>query len=602
MAEFNIVPVVAETKTFLNWIERNKDKFADKSSILKTISPNKAIIPDEFATDIISRAAMEEFARAFTEVGVDRDTTRERSLYLLGAAPSWEDIYRGLDAPRKYTGELQKELEDLLDNSGELAILAALGSAGCGKSTIVRRLAINLARNGRSVFLANSESLPRIATLKEAIKTIDQRITLIFDNSEVSLGYIPYLANELKDLENPPIVVIASRTNDFDRICGRFKGDISILERTIPNLDKDEIVSVIEALEKNNLLGVLRGKSRDEQIRLFSEVANKQILVAMREATSGKGFDEIIEDEFNSLVPEETKILYLCTALATEAGYRITKQQFIGCSNASPAETLSILNRNLKDIIVSSGENNEHLLLRHRLIAQYAIESFASRYLLSQAYIRVLKMLSVGLSNKDRNARDARLYRDLINHKYIYERFSNDIDQARKIYESISSTLKNNPHYWLQYGSLEIEGIGGDLAFAENYLNQAESLDPHNEYITNAKGHLMMKKAVLSDTIERGLALKKSGTKILEKNIIYSDYSDSYSVHILCTQSYYFLKKWYFNDDEILREELKKLIQICRKGRAENPRHNRLRILEDNLNQAYFELSLPKTERREIPF
>jgi hypothetical protein len=258
------------------------------------------------------------------------------------------------------------------------------------------------------------------------------------------------------------------------------------------------------------------------------------------------------------------------------------------------------LSRNLKDIIVESGVNNENLLLRHRLIAQYAVNNIASRDLLSEAYIRVLNMLSINVSDPNKNSRSVKLYRDLINHKTIYERFSNDIDSARKIYESITSTLKNDPHFWLQYGSLEIEGLGGDLQFAENYLSQAEGLDPSNPYITNAKGHLLLKKAINSDTLEKALSTRKEGSDILEANIKYSNYQDAYSVHIYCKQRYDFMRRWYYDRDDVMREELEALISICKQGRGANPRHGRLKFLGSQLEQAYLELTLPREERSVI--
>ena len=80
------------------------------------------------------------------------------------------------------------------------------------------------------------------------------------------------------------------------------------------------------------LIGKLKGMTQDQRISEFESKANKQLLVAMREATSGRGFNEIIEDEFKSLTPAEAQTLYLCVALATEAGYRLTLQEFVGCS------------------------------------------------------------------------------------------------------------------------------------------------------------------------------------------------------------------------------------------------------------------------------
>ena len=68
--------------------------------------------------------------------------------------------------------------------------------------------------------------------------------------------------------------------------------------------------------------------------------AKKQILVAMREATKGESFDKIITSEFEEIVPPEARFLTACVALTTEAGFTISKQDFVGFSDSTPAETL----------------------------------------------------------------------------------------------------------------------------------------------------------------------------------------------------------------------------------------------------------------------
>jgi hypothetical protein len=127
-------------------------------------------------------------------------------------------------------------------------------------------------------------------------------------------------------------------------------GLTSVNEIPIPHLTSADIDSVIGVLERHHLLGRLRNMSEAERRREFEQRAQKQILVAMREATEGKGFDEIIENEFQELTPVETKILYLCAAIATAARSYLTLDQLVACSEDSPSGALEIINRNLRDI------------------------------------------------------------------------------------------------------------------------------------------------------------------------------------------------------------------------------------------------------------
>ena len=84
-------------------------------------------------------------------------------------------------------------------------------------------------------------------------------------------------------------------------------------------LTRPEVLGIISVLEKNGLLGKLQGMTNDQRVHEFEarEHAGKQLLVAMREATKGSGFDTIIKDEFDALQEHGIKLLYLLIALAT---------------------------------------------------------------------------------------------------------------------------------------------------------------------------------------------------------------------------------------------------------------------------------------------
>jgi hypothetical protein len=51
-------------------------------------------------------------------------------------------------------------------------------------------------------------------------------------------------------------------------------------------------------------LGSLQGRSRTEQLREFLSRSKKQVLVAMKEATLGRGFDAILTNEFYTLASD----------------------------------------------------------------------------------------------------------------------------------------------------------------------------------------------------------------------------------------------------------------------------------------------------------
>ena len=600
LGRFNIVPVEATTQDFLEWLEAHESALPSRLEILRLFEPTLISLIETLGESEGDLPEARDFAAAFHRVPGSLRAPADRSLYLLGASPRWEDLFADLDAPRDVTNTLFDSVLAISPAPPEINLLAVLGSAGSGKSTIIRRLGIRLAQAGRTVFLTNSEALPPGPAIAKALRLFRDQVILLFDNAEVALGRLPEIACSVNTLDLPPVIVLGCRTNDFDRLWGRFPESLALQEFAVPNLVRREIEDIIAILGRNGLLGRLQGMGLDAQVHEFEGPAKRQILVAMREATLGKGFDEIIEDEFDRLTPIETKILYLCVALATEAGYRITKEEIVGCSHVGPAGALHLLMRDLRDIVIATGSRDDLLLLRHRRIAEHVVNVSAPRPLLREAYTRLLRVLSGKVRGRHWRTREFGLYRDLINHKTIYQRFSNDIDEARAIYQSLVEVFRAEPQFWLQYGNLELEGHGGSLEFAENYLAQAESLAPYDPYVRNAKGHLLLRKSITATSSVSALTLRDEGSAILEERIQETSYGDAYAIHIYCFQRFRWETKWHYADDEKQLAEFERLRSILAEACRVHFRHRKLATLRAAVEKSYLQMAIPLEQRTEV--
>ncbi len=545
LAAMNVVPVIGTTSDFLAWIAAKGSEIAPKDDVLKVSFPGliELVASIKLGNEKDIRA-VKEFGAHFHTIPTDiRNPTKGRSLFLLGATPKWEDILCDRDAPREISKRVIEEIEGRLLSAPNRVVMASLlGSAGSGKSTLLRRVAIQLARAGHTCFLTNSESLVRFEDVALALTHIGKKAVLFFDNAETIVSLLPHLFRAMLTIDYPPICVIACRTNDFDRMLPRLPKEIVTLEFQMPNLSRDEIRGVINVLDRENLLGQLKGMNATQRIAEFENKANKQLLVAMREATSGRGFDEIIEDEYRSLTPPEAKLLYMCVALATEAGYRLTLQEYVGLSRVPPADCLSLLSRNLKDIVLRAGANDDLLMLRHRRIAEHMVNRAAPRDDLREAYFRLLGVLSSEIEGSTRRSRTFSLYKSLIHHHVVFRRFGENFDEARQVYDLLLSKFSKNAQFLLQYGSLEMEA--GHLDVAQNYLEQAESLDPRNPFIANARGQLLLKKAISATSKAAAVELRDEGSDVLMANISDPELDDAYCYHIYCLLRLHWARKW----------------------------------------------------------
>ncbi len=591
--QYNVHHIEGTTETFLKWLSDILHELPNKESVLRDTFPNLLSVLKFTDLSDLSHKTINEFANSFNRVPTDYKVIETRSAYLLGASPTWNDIYKDTDIPRTITKEIFSFIEDKFHsatNTDKISVINILGTAGSGKSTIIKRLGLQLSQNGRTVFLTYSDFIPKIDYVIDVLSCIKEQVILIFDNAKNVYSQIKNLIKEATKLDKAPIFILTIRNNQYDKL--NYYLDPDIIDKKdfiIPDLDDDEINNLILKLDNNNLLGILKGKTNTERFKEFKYKAKKQILVAMKEATKGLSFEEIIKDEFKEISPYEAKVLCLCVALNTELGYTNSKQDFIGFSKVSHAEALTYLNTILAGTIIWVGSSGDKFILRHRILADYIIKYCADVDMLKDAYIRVLSILAPELKRNYGPSRKFSLYKSLINHHTLYNRFRNSISHARDVYDSVSTFFGNDSQYWLQYGSLEVEGEGGDLSLAENYIDQAYSINPNNPHVQNAKCNLYYKQSSFCNDYVFALEYKKKADELAKELLMTVGKEDPHTHHIYCRGNYYFISKWVKGRAEKI-SKLKELKKIVDDAVKTHPRDKKLDIAAQAINRSYIQL------------
>jgi hypothetical protein len=589
---YNVHHIEGTGEDFFKWLNEIESELPTKKELLRATFPS-LLDMTEYIGDNVSKKSLYSFSTSFKRVPTEYAIKDKRSAYLLGANPTWNDIHSELDIPRTITSDIYTDIYkyciDKTENRAQ-KIISLSGTAGSGKSTIIRRLGLQLSRNGVTVFISDSDTLAKPHELYNILEAISETVVLIFDNSTLMLHQINSLLTQFAQLKFPPVLLLSLRTNQINRLNSIIDTDIiDFLHYRTPNLDDIEIELLISKLDENNLLSRLKGMNDLQRFREFKNKAKKQILVAMKEATNGIPFNKIIENEFEEINPFEAKVLCICIALNTELGFYNTRQDFVGFSKVNHNESLSYLNDTLAGTLLNIGDNNERFMIRHRILADFMIKHCASLDMLKEAYIRVLSVLAPELVNSNTYNRKFNLYKSLINHKILYYRFRENIELAREVYESLVPFFEYDAHFWLQYGSLEIEGKGGDLNLAENYINQAESLAPNSDYIQNAKCSLYYKLSTSQNSITVALEYKKRADELSTDLINRIGDREPYIYHIHCRGRYYFIQKWISKKEDKIEKlnELRKIITIAG---SKHPKDKKLDQASQAINRAYMNL------------
>ena len=166
--------------------------------------------------------------------------------------------------------------------------------------------------------------------------------------------------------------------------------------------------------------------STDQRVDEFRVRARKQILVAMREATQGYGFDEIVRDEFNEIDSRETRILFLCAAVATAELIDLSREQLLECAEEGPAEALVTVRRNLRGLLIE--DEVGRVPARHPIIAQLIVNisgmlRWLERWALDVQQLRqeleTLRTLGRQARFHHAYSRRIREIAELVEHKYL---------------------------------------------------------------------------------------------------------------------------------------------------------------------------------------
>ncbi len=544
------------------------------------------------ATILTGHSSLQEFFSAFRLIRPPDRLLPTRKDFLLGTKPDWQSIFSHLDAHRESADLLHDEVQQRLNLDHASGIVVS-GSAGSGKSTILMRAAANLAAAGTQVFFLDQFQGLAPYHVAPALAAAADRFVVFIDDASNHLSLIAAFVEANRVTPRRMVLVAAERSNRRGRVLQRLSA-LSANDHLfeMPNLSDRDIDSLIDKLGEFNLLGKLAGKTRNEQRYEFAFRAEKQLLVAMREATKGEDFDLIILNEFESIESDEAKIAYLSICLGTSFGAQLSLEQFISFTDLFPNEALLLLDSQLKEIVIRREPHQRSLHARHRVIADALLNELAPRALVKTAYIRLLQTLAHDIDfSRSKHSRSFELYRDVINHDAIQRRFRVDIQSARDIFRSLESYLKTDYHFFLQYASLELEF--GELATAENYLTQAEELAPYrDDFIQTTKALLFYKQSAASSRIHEATVLRDEARIVLLAQIEERP-NDPYPAHIFCTQELEWWEKW-----PTKLEDRRQLINALREDVTryvkKYPFSTRLRALKEKIDGKYLDFAKPE--------
>jgi tetratricopeptide (TPR) repeat protein len=229
--------------------------------------------------------------------------------FLLGDRPNWGLVGARHFFERDIEEEVYDELIDYATSeSSKVHSIIVLAPAGYGVTTLLMAVSSRLIkeRAGHVFFL--KPGMPLLEGDIEFIAThFDGKLFFIVDNAADSIENLSSSFSILKERKKSVMFLMGERTNEWRQGLGR----IYPKEFAIDPLSDPEINRLLDFLTDHVSLHSLAHLPRDLQFTTIKVRHGKELLVAMREATEGRNFDAIIEDEYRGITNSICRYAYL---------------------------------------------------------------------------------------------------------------------------------------------------------------------------------------------------------------------------------------------------------------------------------------------------
>ncbi len=369
-----------------------------------------------------------------------------------GYGPENFTVAMGIPATLSQDNALEEDVWQLFE-SGSLGV-CILGEAGSGKSTFTYRILTNVVdAKTVPVFFYREAATPLTVSLLALERYLEQEekefgIVLIDD-----LHIYAELLNELYSnnrLRRTRVLTSARKSEWHARIQRVVGQDFKTLE--YQRFEKRDIDGLIDKITEHYPSPKFTKLSRDEKFAKFKR-SKRQLLVALREATSSEVFDDTIREEFERIHSEDGQLLLAIISWATIArvGVNVGSCQSI-YSKLATKTSFHAAKSHLEGIVGPNAKGR--LVARHELYAAFIVNELLDVKRLAQtleAYFEYFAAYEMPVIQRvDRL--EAQLFKYSLSNKNIYGLFTRagDVKAGLRLYDQFSIEFQLDGHFWLQ--------------------------------------------------------------------------------------------------------------------------------------------------------
>ena len=410
-----------------------------------------------------------------------------------GYDTGWGAIALGLDVQRRVVEDLLLEAVSEEDAGQAVRFHLLRGPAGAGKTVALKRAAWNAAAElGGLVLWLEDQGALRPDVLSELWDLTGKRLVLFVDRAAERLRQIEALLSLAKRRGMQLSVIAAERDNEWNVYGASPEGLTGPRELRIGQLTSREIDSLVDLLGRHGSLGMLQNASRDQQVAAFLDLADRQLLVALHEATRGKPFEEIIYDEYSNIVPDRARRLYLDICTLNQFGEparagtisRATGIRF----NEFETELLSPLEGVVMPVREPYSGDIGYRSRHSRVAAMVFQQACPEPQSRTEQLIRLIEHLDIGYSA------DRHIIEQIAKGRVLAE-IVPTAALGREVYQAVLRAAPCEPFIYQQWAIYEMQVGDGSFEDAETWASKAAEGQPDNKSFAHTRVEVARRRA-----------------------------------------------------------------------------------------------------------
>jgi energy-coupling factor transporter ATP-binding protein EcfA2 len=397
-----------------------------------------------------------------------------------GFKPTWQDILEGVPALLTNTSSIYKIFES---TPLPLSLYLVTGSAGCGKSTTLKQLALHLSDSTNSnVYFVEEYT----KTLNKVVEELDERNSspyyLFFDRIGDFASQLSDIISKSKSFK--AIFISAENPQSWIRRIKEHLSDKLTKQIDISNIKDQDADKILEKIERYGYWTRLSKLSRKNRRLELLQRSKKQLLIGLMEATSGEGYISIIKKDYAAIENEAQRYLLILAGFATK--------ERVVANEATLSRALNFLGLESNVYFISTflegilKYSNGNVTTRHKVYIDNLFERhvpIADIHKAIMAYLKAFTVYDFPIAIKIAKS-EMSIYKSLVNAKSLNKLFHGNQELVLSIYATYEKEFEKEGLYLMQYG-LALRMFGRDDEALEK-LKIAHIAYPENPQVEHS--------------------------------------------------------------------------------------------------------------------